>query len=120
MLDELRGLLQVSGRTVFRILRRMEYLSSYSRAGRYYTLTKIPSFDTDGLWAHSGVLFSHHRTLRNTIVHPATKAEAGHTHAELQHRLRLRVHDTLHDLVAAAGDVPGLGRTFGLPVAYWS
>jgi hypothetical protein len=100
-LDELRRTLHVSGRTVFRILGRMGYFSSYSHAGKYYTLAQTPSFDADGLWAYSGVLFSRHRTLRNTIVHLVNKAQAGHTHAELQDRLGLRVYDTLHDLVAA-------------------
>jgi hypothetical protein len=100
-LDELQRTLDVSGRTVFRVLGRMGYLSSYSHAGKYYTLARIPSFDADGLWAHSGVLFSSHGTLRNTIVHLVNKAPAGHTHAELQDHLRLRVYDTLHDLVAA-------------------
>lgn len=100
-LGELQRTLDVSGRTVFRVLGRMGYLSSYSHAGRYYTLARIPSFDADGLWAHSGVLFSSHGTLRNTVVHLVDKAPAGHTHAELQDRLRLRVYDTLHDLVAA-------------------
>jgi hypothetical protein len=99
-LDELRRTLHVSGRTVFRILSRMGYLSSYSHAGKYYTLARTPSFDADGLWAHSGVLFSSHRTLRNTVVYLVNKASAGHTHPELQDRLRLRVYDTLHDLVA--------------------
>jgi hypothetical protein len=47
------------------------------------------------------VLFSSHRTLRNTVVHLVNKASAGHAHPELQDRLRLRVYDTLHDLVAA-------------------
>jgi hypothetical protein len=100
-LDELQRTLDVSGRTVFRVLGRMGYLSSYSHAGKYYTLARTPSFDADGLWAHSGVLFSSHGTLRNTVVHLVNKAWAGHTHAELQDRLRLRVYDTLHDLVAA-------------------
>ena len=100
-LDELRRALHVSGRTVFRMLGRMGYLSSYSHAGKYYTLARTPSFDADGLWAHSGVLFSSHRTLRNTVVHLVNKAPAGHTHAELQDRLRLRVYDTLYDLLAA-------------------
>jgi hypothetical protein len=100
-LDELQRTLDVSGRTVFRVLGRMGYLSSYSHAGKYYTLARIPSFDADGLWAHSGVLFSNHGTLRNTVVYLVDKAPAGHTHAELQDRLRLRVYDTLHDLVAA-------------------
>lgn len=100
-LNELQRTLDVSGRTVFRVLARMGYLSSYSHAGKYYTLARIPSFDADGLWAHSGVLFSSHGTLRNTIIYLVNKAPAGHTHAELQGRLRLRVYDTLHDLVAA-------------------
>ena len=47
------------------------------------------------------MLFSSHGTLRNTVVYLVNKAPAGHTHAELQDRLRLRVYDTLHDLVAA-------------------
>jgi hypothetical protein len=98
-LDELQRALDVSGRTVFRVLGRMGYFSSYSHAGKYYTLARTPSFDANGLWAHSSVLFSSHGTLRNTVVHLVNKAPAGHTHAELQDRLRLRVYDTLHDLV---------------------
>lgn len=106
-LDELQCALNVSGRTVFRILGRMGYFSSYSHAGKYYTLPQTPAFDADGLWAYSGVFFSKHRTLRNTIVHLVNKAPAGHTHAELQNRLQLRVYDTLNDLVAARE----IGRT---------
>lgn len=106
-LDELQCALNVSGRTVFRILGRMGYLSSYSHAGKYYTLSQTPTFDADGLWEYSGVLFSKHRTLRNTIVHLVHNSAAGHTHAELQNRLRLRVYDTLNDLVTARE----IGRT---------
>jgi hypothetical protein len=100
-LDELQRTLDVSGRTVFRVLSRMGYFSSYSHAGKYYTLARTPSFDANGLWAHSGVLFSSHGTLRKTVAYMVNKAPAGHTHAELQDRLRLRVYDTLHDLVSA-------------------
>jgi len=106
-LDELQGVLGVSGRTVFRMLGGMGYLSSYSHAGRYYTLERIPAFDADGLWAHSGVLFSRHGTLRRTVVRLVNEAPAGCTHPELRDRLRLRVYDTLHDLVAASE----IGRT---------
>ena len=86
--------------SVFRILSVIGYRTSYSHAGRYYTLEDVPRFDEDGLWAYGEVLFSKHRTLRATIVHFVDVAPAGQTHAELQARLRLRVHDTLHDLVA--------------------
>ena len=100
-LDELRHALDVSGRTIFRVLARMGYLSSYSDAGKYYTLSAIPSFDADDLWAHSGVFFSKHGKLRHTIVHLVNKAPGGCTHSEIQDRLRLRVYGTLHGLAAA-------------------
>jgi len=85
--------------TVSRILCEVGYLTSYSHAGRYYTLDRIPRFDDDGLWAYGEILFSEHRTLRSTIVHFVDAAPAGQTHAELQGRLHIRIHDTLRDLL---------------------
>ncbi len=102
-----RALGTTSRTTVFRALCVVGYLTSYSHAGRYYTLESVPRFDPDGLWAHGGVLFSKYRTLRATIVQLVNYASAGHTHEELQVRLQLRVHDTLRDLV----DDAELGRT---------
>ena len=77
----------------------MGYLTSYSHAGRYYTLRRIPRFDEAGLWAHGEALFSKDGTLRATIIRLVGEAPAGKTHEELQAQLRLRVHDTLLDLV---------------------
>lgn len=94
-----RVLATPSRTTVFRILSETGYVTSYSHAGRYYTLSDIPSFDADGLWCHGEVLFSRERTLRATVLQFVDTAPAGQTHAELEARLRLRVHDTLLDLV---------------------
>ena len=85
--------------TAFRRLSEVGYLSSYSHAGRYYTLRDVPVFDVDGLWQHEGVLFSHAGTLKETVARMVVQAEAGQFHRELQIRLRLRVHNTLADLV---------------------
>lgn len=85
--------------TVFRVLSCAGYLTSYSHAGRYYTLRRIPRFDEAGLWAHGEALFSKDGTLRASIVRMVGEAVAGKTHEELQAQLRLRVHDTLLDLV---------------------
>ena len=85
--------------TVFRVLSSAGYLTSYSHAGRYYTLDSIPRFDEAGLWAHGDTLFSKYGTLRATIVRIVGEAPGGKTHEELQAQLRLRVHDTLLDLV---------------------
>ena len=85
--------------TVFRVLSSAGYLTSYSHAGRYYTLRRIPRFDKAGLWAREEALFSKDGTLRATIVRMVGEAPAGKMHEELQAQLRLRVHDTLLDLV---------------------
>jgi len=89
----------VSRRTLFRVLKRVGYHSSYSHAGGYYTLVGIPSFDTHGVWLWRDVGFSVYGTLRATLEVLVKGAEAGYTHEELERILHLRVHDTLLSLV---------------------
>lgn len=85
--------------SVFRRLSTLEYLSSYSHAGRYYTLRDIPQFDQDGLWQYQGVCFSRDGSLKATVERLVEQSEAGRTHPELHARLQVRVHNTLLDLV---------------------
>ena len=100
LLDDLRAALgTVSRTTIFRILKAVGYFTSYSHAGRFYTLRRIPKFDRLGLWSWRGIGFSSHGTLRATSVFLIEQSEAGQTHEELQNRLGLRVHDTLRTLV---------------------
>ncbi|MFC1482452.1 hypothetical protein ACFL51_01460 [Myxococcota bacterium] len=84
--------------TVFRLLVERGYYTSYSHAGRYYTLAHIPQFDAEGLWSYQEALFSKDHTLRATIVRIVHQAPAGKIHAELRALLRLRVQDTLRQL----------------------
>src|SRR5450755_2850542 len=50
-LDELKQALGTSvDITVFRKLKPLDYLTSYSHRGRYYTLHEIARFDDTGLW----------------------------------------------------------------------
>jgi hypothetical protein len=99
-LAQLVRLLDSSARTVLRALKKVGYLTSYSHAGYYYTLSRLPTFDADGLWFHGDIRFSRYRTLRATAVVLVKQSPAGHTHEELEALLRLRVHDTLRTLVA--------------------
>jgi hypothetical protein len=102
LLDDLRLALGTTSRTtIFRILKTVGYLTSYSHAGRYYTLRRIPKFDNWGLWAWRGVGFSSRGTLRATLVYLVEQSPAGQTHEELEQRLGLRAHDTLRSLVEA-------------------
>jgi hypothetical protein len=88
-----------SRRSLFRDLAQLGYLTSYSHAGRYYTLSGIPPFDEHGLWIFRGIGFSCAGTLKQTVVERVQTADAGHTHVELEHLLRVRVHNTLLGLV---------------------
>jgi hypothetical protein len=57
-LAELKTILGAGARmTVFRALCRLEYLSSYSHRGQFYTLWQIPEFDELGLWSFRSVRF---------------------------------------------------------------
>ena len=99
-LDPLLETLRTRARmSVFRRLSSLGYLTSYSHAGRYYTLRDIPEFDEKGLWHHLGVSFSRHGSLKNTVEHIVNDSEAGQTHPELEIILGVRVHNTLLDLV---------------------
>jgi len=84
--------------TVFRRLRQAGYLSSFSHSGRYYTLQDIPKFDEQGLWFHRDIGFSRADTLKQTVATQVEQAPDGRTHDELQHLLRVRVHNTLLEL----------------------
>jgi hypothetical protein len=100
LLDDLREALRTQSRTtIFRILSTAGYLTSYSHAGRYYTLKRIPKFDSHGIWLHRGIGFSQHGTLRATVIHLVEISPAGETHSELQEVLQLRMHDTLRLLI---------------------
>jgi hypothetical protein len=100
-LATLSAALETSSRmSVFRRLSVFGYLSSYSHAGRYYTLRDIPRFDRDGLWRYQGVCFSRDGSLKATVERLVEQSDAGRTHAELHARLQVRVHNTLLDLVA--------------------
>ena len=98
-MPQLKGALDASRVTVFRALVDAGYHTSYSDGGRFYTLEQTPVFNEDGIWEWHGKLFSRFGTLRDTVKHMVDEAQAGQTHAELQSRVRLRVQDTLHDLL---------------------
>lgn len=88
-----------SRRSVFRDLSEIGYLSSFTHTGRYYTLLDIPRFNERGLWFHGDIGFSRDGTLKQTVAVQVEQAPEGRTHHELERLLRVRVHNTLLDLV---------------------
>lgn len=85
--------------SIFRRLKEVGYLSSYTHTGRYYTLSPIPQFDNYGLWFYQSVGFAQYGTLKSTIVELVDRSSTGLTHLELNHSLRIRTHNTLLKLV---------------------
>jgi hypothetical protein len=91
-LDELFHVLETHSRmSVFRRLKPMGYLSSFTNAGRYYTLPDVPKFDALGLWFYQNVGFSRVGTLKSTVVGIIQYSEAGMTPTEMLNLLKLPV-----------------------------
>jgi hypothetical protein len=105
-LDQLFHVLDTQSRmSVFRRLKPLGYLTSFTDAGCYYTLKDIAKFDTFGLWFYQGVGFSRAGTLKSTVIDIVHLSQAGKTPTELLNLLRLKVanslHNSLHGLIKA-------------------
>lgn len=102
-----------SRRSLFRDLVGLGCLTSYTHAGRYYTLRDIPSFDAYGLWVFRDIGFSRVGTLRATVGALVESSAAGYDHRELESLLRVRVQNTLLSL-AGEGQIrrEGLRRLY--------
>jgi hypothetical protein len=99
-LPELKGALGgAANLTVFRKLKLLDYLSSYTHRGRYYALRETARFDDAGLWSHDAVWFSRHGTLVATIESFVNHSPRGGFADELADALHVEVQDPLHDLV---------------------
>jgi hypothetical protein len=84
--------------TVFRKLRPLDYLTSYSHRGRYYTLREIASFDDHGLWSQAEVWFSRFGTLLATAETLVNRSPRGYFASELARTLHVDVQDALRQL----------------------
>lgn len=90
-----------SRRSLFRDLSEIDYYSSFTHAGQYYTLKEIPRFDSNGLWFFRDIGFSRHGNLKETLIHFIETSNAGMKHGEVKDRLRIQVFNTLLDLVSS-------------------
>jgi hypothetical protein len=88
--------------TIFRKLADLEYLSSYSHRGKYYTLRSIARFNALGLWDYRSVWFSHFGNLLDTAEALVKSSEAGYTATELKEVLHVKTKHALTQLVRSA------------------
>jgi hypothetical protein len=88
--------------TVFRKLKELEYLSSYSHRGKYYTLRSIAQFNTQGLWSWRPVWFSRFGNLLDTAEAFVQRSEAGYTATELKDVLHVKTKHALTQLARSS------------------
>ena len=84
--------------TIFRKLEQLEYLSSYSHRGKYYTLRSIARFNRLGLWEYRSVRFSRFGNLVETAQAFVHDSEAGYTATELKDVLHVKTKHALTQL----------------------
>jgi len=98
-LDELKQALGTAvDVTIFRKLKPLDYLTSYSHCSRYYSLREIARFDDKGLWSQADVWFSQYGTLLATAESFVNRSPRGYFADELARALHVEVQDALHQL----------------------
>ena len=99
-IDKLKSILRTDSRmTVFRKLSMLNYISSYSHSGKYYSLRRIARYNKYGIWTYKSALFSKNGTLKKTIEFLINRATKGCSASELSSILKVKVEDTLLELV---------------------
>jgi len=88
--------------TIFRKLADLEYLSSYSHRGKYYTLRSIARFNALGLWQYRAVWFSRFGNLLDTAEALVKSSEKGYTATELKEVLHVKTKHALTQLVRSS------------------
>jgi hypothetical protein len=81
--------------TVFRKLKQLNYQTSYSHGGKYYTLEKVALYNKEGIWKYKGIYFSIYGTLIDTVYAFITKSEYGLSSHELEEMLHVQVRGVL-------------------------
>jgi len=85
--------------TIFRKLRELHYLRSYSHRGKYYTIPEIARFDAKGLWSCRDVHFSKQGSLLNAIAHHVDRSVAGYFEYEIESLLHVTVRGAVLKLL---------------------
>jgi len=98
-LDQLREALGNPARcTEFRKLSDLQYLSSYSHRGKYYTLKSIAQFSEQGLWSFRSVWFSRFGNLLQSCQAFVLHSDTGYSAGELREILQVKTKHALTKL----------------------
>jgi hypothetical protein len=100
VIEELKKLLGTQSRTtVFRKLNKLDYISSCSHKGKFYSLDTIAEYNDFGIWQYNSAMFSRHGTVKKTLEILIENSSKGFTASELHSILEIKVEDVLLELV---------------------
>ncbi len=100
VMPELKVLLNTQSRmTVFRKLKKLDYITSCSHKGKYYSLNSIAKFNDYGIWKYQSILFSKFGTIKKTLAFLIDNSSKGYSASELYSILNIKVDDVLLGLV---------------------
>ena len=85
--------------TIFRKLRQLNYIRSYSHRGKYYSLPEVARFSPQGFWTCRDVHFSKQGSLLNTIEHHVDRSVSGYFESELESLLHVTVRVAVLKLI---------------------
>ncbi len=83
-------------RTVQRQFGKLPVLRSYNKNSRYYTLSGIADFNTEGIWRFHDILFSKHGNLKATVKSLIILSEQGLSGKEIGKIVQLSPRSFLH------------------------
>lgn len=99
-MPELKAALQTNvTMTVFRKLKQLDYLSSCSHSGKYYSLKRFTRFNDNGYCFINSILFSIYPTLTATIKELIQNSRKGYTAIEIENKLKIKPNEPLLQLV---------------------
>jgi hypothetical protein len=83
-------------RTVQRQFARLPVLRSYNKNSRYYTLSGIPDFNTEGIWCFRDILFSKYGNLKATVKNLILSSKQGLSGNEIGEIVQLSPRSFMH------------------------
>ncbi len=85
--------------TIHRYLKQIDYFTSYTHNGKYYTIPDIAQFDENGFWYYGDIGFSVRGTLIDTLAYVIKISKSGQTNSELEKYFRMRIQESLRTLL---------------------
>lgn len=84
--------------TAFRVLEQVNYISSYSHRGRFYSMKSTARFNKNGIWIYAGIYFSRYGNLIETCQRLVSDSDSGYSATELEELVGIKTRHALCQL----------------------